>query len=118
MNTVKVPVLKLLETLKKNRATHIAEHAEAVKGYREKCITRMRENLTAAEAGGDPIVNLHGCYKPETHEKDYDRAISMLKWGVATEVELTVNEFEQYVNDEWQWQTNFKFVNSMCLSTK
>lgn len=116
MKTVKVSVVRLLSALKSNREKHIAEYNEAVKGYREQCIAKMKENLAKAEAGGDILVSLAGCYKPESHEKDYDHAISMCEWTTSPEVELSASEFQQYVNDEWTWQQSFKTVNAMYLS--
>jgi len=115
MNTVNVTVSKLLETLRKNRETHIAEYNEALKGYREACIAKLKENLDNAIAGKDFTTSIN-IYKPQSYEKDYSRAISMLEWSTETEVELSAREFDQYVNDEWQWAEGFKTVNSMYLA--
>lgn len=117
MDKIKVIVADLLKTIKANREKHIAEYKEALAGYRTTTIAKMKENLVAAEAGGELKTSINVA-RPESHEKEYDRAISMLTWTQDTVVELDVHDFDRFVNDEWSWQQNFKSVNSMYLTSK
>jgi len=117
MEKIKVLVADLLKTVKANREKHITEYNEAIAGYRTTCIAKMKENLAAAEAGDEIKTGLNVA-RPESHEKDYDRAISMLTWTQDTIVELGAHDFDRYVNDDWAWQQAFKAVNSMYLSSK
>jgi hypothetical protein len=111
MNTVRLNVADLLAKVKENREKHITEYKEAEQGYKEACIAKMKENLAKAEAGEDIITNL-GVVRPTNHEDDYDRLISMLTWTQDTVVELSVGDFDCYVNDKWHWKQSFVTTNS------
>lgn len=44
---------------------------------------------------------------PECHLEDYDRVINMLEFSVADKVELSANDFNAYVRNNWSWRASF-----------
>jgi hypothetical protein len=57
-----------------------------------------------------------GLVYPQDHSQDYDRAIRMMQASIYDEVELTVNEFDAYVLNNWEWKNNFLFSNSVYVA--
>jgi hypothetical protein len=117
MKIVRIDTLKLINTVRENREAHKKVYDEAMENYRKDAIAKMRENLAAAEAGGEikDSINLE---RPMNALKDYDRVIKMLEMSAEDTVELTENEFAQYVLDEWHWKStwvasNASYVKSM-----
>lgn len=44
---------------------------------------------------------------PQDHSRDYERAIKMMEASVYDEVRLSVDEFDSYVLNNWEWKDNF-----------
>ncbi len=111
---VTVKKAELLETIKTNHITHRKEHTEAVEGYRAKVIVRLETTLAGIKNGGnfDPheLLTLR---EPESHDKDYIRAIRMLEMSVADEVTISASQFAQFVLDDWAWKTEFHSTNAL-----
>jgi hypothetical protein len=114
MNHVIVKKERLLETLKANRETHRADFDLAWDGFREKAIanaTALVDSLKSA-CRGDAIELYLNLETPIDHTADYDRAIEMIDWEVGDEVQLTQNEFSQFVQDDWSWKRQFAMSNT------
>lgn len=107
MRTVKVNSDRLLETLKENRDKHIAAYNEAMVGFREDAIAAMEKNLNDAKMGGELLLYIHDIIKPVSYEDSYDTIIKMLEFSSESVVELTMQEFSQYVEDKWTWKQSF-----------
>jgi hypothetical protein len=109
MNTVRVAVPKLVQTMKENRDAHQKQFEEAIEGWREDVVTALTENLEAAKAGGEELDQYLSVRLPKPHNytEQYDRVIQMLEFGLAEEVELSSQEFSQYVMDNWAWKEQF-----------
>jgi hypothetical protein len=117
MKTVKIKVLDLLETVRENRIKHETEYKEALAIWRADCISKMKQNLEDAENNREVVTYIE-LQKPVDYIKDYDRLISMLEWTEDESVELGAHEFDQYVNDNWNWKEDFSILNSAYLSKK
>lgn len=64
-----------------------------------------------------------GLIYPQDHSQDYDRAIRMMEASIYDEVKLSVDEFDAYVLNNWEWKKNFLatnvgYVNSMRMKYK
>jgi len=116
MKTVTVKKEVLLEKLIENRAKHIEELGEAMAGWVKAAIKELQDEIDCLKkdpSDGDLHFNLS---KPVSHEKNYDIAISMLEMEVNDTVEIEVDEFQKYVNDEWDWSQSFKHLSSFYTS--
>lgn len=111
MEKIKAKKAEVLKALKTNRAKHIAEYKEALKGYRVKCAKLLEKELTKIEAGKK--FNMYfSVNEPQSYEKDYNLAIEMLEMDINDTVELTRNEFSNYIKDDWNWKNSFSVTNS------
>lgn len=112
MKSVKIETQKLLEVLKKNLETHKKDYEEALIGYRESSIKEMKAMLKQAQNGGE-IVHHVSTVMPISYAESYDTIIGMLEMTVDPSVELSMNEFQQYVEDKWTWKQSFLASTSM-----
>lgn len=106
MRSVKIKTQELLEVLRKNRETHQADFDKAIVGYREAVVKEIKTALRRAEEGKD-VNTLVSAVKPSNYVKSYDTVIRMLEMSSEDTVELTMQEFNQYVQDEWHWKQEF-----------
>jgi hypothetical protein len=58
-----------------------------------------------------------GLVYPEDHTQDYERAIRMMQSSVFKQVKLTVDEYDAYVLNNWEWKKNFLATNSFYVDT-
>lgn len=115
MNTVRVSVPKLVQTMKENRDRHQKQYEEALEGWQEDVITELTRNLEAAKADGvdlEQYLSVH-LPKPRNYTETYDQVIQMLEFGLAEEVELSSQEFSQYVMDNWNWKAQFSHTHQL-----
>jgi hypothetical protein len=97
---------KLLERLGENREKHRAIFESALEGYRSRAIVELDAMLEDAKAGRQ-IRRMVSLIEPEDHTEDYDRVIDMLEMSVNDEIEISAQEFAQYVRDDWAWKRAF-----------
>ena len=122
VKTVNVDVGRLKVTLQKNLETHKKEYKEAMEGYRDarqNAIQRVAEAATAAVANNTQETRkaLHEAYsafsrleRPQDHSSSYEQAIALMDWETNKTIELSINDFECYVRDSWDWQRSFKNI--------
>lgn len=102
MNTMKIPKEKLVTILVENRVKHRSLFLKAQEVYRELVIKELDFMLEEAKKGSTirRRVNLAA---PADHTEDYDKMLGLFALSSDTHVELTLNEYNQYVNDNWAW---------------
>jgi hypothetical protein len=115
MRVIKVNKRDLLGKLKENRQNHEADYRTALEGYRETAIETLEEFLSKVR-GGQTVEPYLGLQVPESHLEDYDRAIQMLEWHTEDEIEMTMEQFAQYVQDDWDWKQRWSTSNSGYLA--
>lgn len=106
MNEITVGKAKLMATLQANREAHAAIFRRAIERYRVLAIATFEDYVAQVKAG-KPVPRVLQLPIPEEHTEDYDRAILMLEWETYDEVQLTMVEFAQYVQDKWGWHAAF-----------
>lgn len=102
---------KLLVKLKENRDEHKRIYLEAVEGYRNSVaywLEKQRKQLDKVEDANLSTLDLLFRERLPTHHLNaYDNAISMLEWSEDESVVLTLEDFDRYVRDNWEWQRDF-----------
>ena len=111
---VKVKVEDLLLALRENRETHHSTFERAFEGYRKMVVAALEKNLAAAK-DGKKIVTVVRYQAPEDHTEEYDQVIQMLEMCEDETIEVTQEQFAQYVQDSWGWKHNFESVSTMYL---
>ena len=118
MKQVRVLKSKLLSILKKNRTDHREVFLQAQKTFRVVAIKALDEQLKAARKGRPFVLaSLVRLEPPEDHTVDYDRSIEMLEMSVDTEITVDEREFQNYVQDKWQWSRDWA-ANNMRYTSK
>ena len=114
MQSVTVKKGWLLGVVTENREKHHEQYEKAFAGYRRDCIKCLEDNLAALKDGSRERVFITET-APEDHTKDYDRVIAMLSASVDTEIDLDASEFDNYVQDDWNWKQNWVTSNTKYL---
>jgi hypothetical protein len=115
MKTVTVKKSELLQKVLTNRDGHRAQFEKAWQGYRDECVKLLIDNLDALKADKMHVVRFFE-QPPDDHTSDYNRVIAMLGMSVDENIELTQQEFQNYVQDDWDWKerwaaSNMKYTN-------
>jgi len=108
--TVRVNKAQLLETLKTNLEKHISMHATALETWKEtaaKRISLLPERILKGE-----IKDLYKAVesvndRPTSYAPSYEKVIRMLEFSVDDIIELESEDFDRYVNDNWEWKQTF-----------
>lgn len=112
MQSAKVEKLVLIKTLETNREKHREEYVEAEDSYRKSVIEWYEKQMQKAEEGEEFETYYEDEVAPVDHTSDYENILAMLQYTIDTEIQLTQQEFRQYVQDDWHWQGEFKMSAS------
>lgn len=109
MRSVKINKGELLKIVRDNQKKHVKEFNESVKDYKKAALKIAKEHVEMAKSGDlEQIAKIKSMpAKPNSYEKDYDRAIRMLELSVEDVIELEDDIFNQLVLDEWTWKHQF-----------
>lgn len=111
MDTIVVEKQRLVDILQVNRATHRQMFEEALAGYKKRAVELLEEHIERIKAGKVERVYV-ALPEPADHTDDYDRALANLEWTIFDTVELSAQEFDQYVRDNWRWKQEFLTTNA------
>lgn len=111
--TVTVKKKQLIETIKKNKANHIDEYAKAVESYMKEAHKQLAD-LKQQLLDGKTDIKLN-LVEPKNMEQNYNDILKMFEWEVKEEVELTQDEFKEYVLDQTDFAIEAKFSNTFYL---
>jgi hypothetical protein len=130
VKTLHVEKSRLLRALHDNLSKHRAEYLEAVEGYNATVDSLIRELTTVSahatpdrrKIGLEEIEAVHHKIqyldKPSNHSDSYEQAIAVMEWETRDTVELSINDFECYVRDNWTWMSSFKNSVSNYTSSR
>jgi hypothetical protein len=100
----------VLIKLQENREQHALDYEAAKAGYLETALEEV-DALTHKLMQGEVVALRSSLMVPECHLEDYDRAIQMLTWHHSDTIEITMDEFAHYVQDDWDWKGRWKLTN-------
>ena len=114
MKTVKIQKLVLKNILETNKKDHRSIFLEAQEKYREKVIAALDKQLSLARSGEkfDLHALFHEHIAPQDYTKEYNKVLRMLELSVDDVIELTSAEFENFVQDKWNWTSAWSASNS------
>ena len=105
----------LIAKIKENKEIHIKEFDEAIIAYKEEALKQLARQTSKVEEGGlDAKLDL---ITPVNNAENYDKILEMFTWDVRDEVELSQNEFLEYVQDETEFAVAAKFSNTYYSSS-
>jgi len=111
MQTVTIEKERLRAVLLANKTTHQLEYAEAMEGYREAFDKRLMAMRKELKKGGLPNPFISDLPKPSEHTNEYEQVLKMLDFSVDDTIELSHDDFANYVLDDWNWKQTFSTTN-------
>lgn len=135
---VEVNRKSLIDTLKKNKESHIKTYNESLTGYKKAATAKLKEDGLAAttqlekrlkqvEADieefdpekphefSDHFILIQQVVMtlpvPQSYAAEYEAAIDIAKWDVNDTMKLTFAEFQCFVRDEWDWKSEFLAIS-------
>jgi len=117
MKTVRVNKGELIQIITENKRKHRDLFSKAFDGYRLECIAILTENLNSLQKGICRAVIFHE-QAPEDHSEDYNTVLNMLNMSTDSIIELTHQEFQQYVEDNWNWRERWAASNMKYYAAK
>lgn len=113
--TIKVKKVKLIQQIKENKEVHIKEYEKAVVAYKEEALKQLNNEITRVKDGAlDAKLKL---VTPINNSDNYDKIIEMFEWEVDEFVELSQNEFLEYVQDETEFAKQAKISNAFYMGS-
>jgi hypothetical protein len=104
----------LQDLVEANKERHLATFDKAAEAYKTKVIERMEENLRDARRGKWPSTVI-ALAQPMNQSEDYKRILAMLSAMHAAgedKIELSEQDFNQYVLDKWSWKGHWSEINT------
>jgi hypothetical protein len=96
----------VLSILLENKQKHIKEYEEQINGWKEK-MEEFNGLMQEWVVKGGIDKRPHEPFKPQNFIDTYDKYINMLKHHVDMRINLAEFEFDQIVNDEFNWKGTF-----------
>jgi hypothetical protein len=108
----------LVEELTTNREKHLKEFEDLEAEYKRAVEVALTEAMETFGMDGtvperDFISRLP---VPRSHTEDYDAALKMMEMSQDTELELSENEFQTYVMDNWDWKREFAGASAFYMA--
>lgn len=110
MQKIKIKKSELLKKIKANYSKHMEDFHNAKVGYKQKVAVAVKKFYAKAVIdieNDKPAPHFSPFTFPANYESDYKTAINMLELSVDKFIELTREEFKNYVQDEWAWKAQF-----------
>lgn len=108
---------KLIDALKQHREQHKKDYEKAVRVYfrdLQKMVDAFDKDIAARKFRDDQYTQHH--QQPMDNTAEYDKHIGFLEMAAETELELTIEQYDCYINDEWDWISHTKILNATYSS--
>lgn len=102
MRTVRINKGDLLAKVTANRDNHRRMFEAAQEGFRDAVVAELDKMLADAKRGRRVRTSVE-LSPPIDQTPEYDRIILQLEMETRNEIELTDEEFANYVMDKWRW---------------
>ncbi len=105
----------LLPIVKENKEKHDNIYNAAVSGYWVKAEEILNTKLADVKEK-KKVDNVLGITFPVNYSDDYNRVIRMLELSADEKIDLSSNEFDSYVRNQWHWKNSFLSTNSTYMT--
>lgn len=110
---ITVDKAELIAKIKENKAAHIIAYDKAVEAYKVVAIKQLKAQIKEVNAGS--LKARLDLTTPVNNIDNYDKIIDMFKWEQNDKVELSQDEFNEYVQDETEISRHAMMSNTMYL---
>lgn len=112
--TVQISKAKLIKQITQNKDKHVELYGKAVEAYKINALKQLADLKSEAEKGNIKLsLNL---VTPIDNSKHYDEILSMFEWEERESVELSQQEFNEYVLDKTESSRHAAFSNMTYLA--
>ncbi|AWI53171.1 hypothetical protein DEH84_06820 [Aquabacterium olei] len=113
LKSIQVSKADLIAVVEANRTNHREEHQKAHAAWRSQQQSALSEaHAHLVNNGTLPDRGAILLPEPKSYEAEYSKALRMLHMSVADTIELSAQEYEELVEDNWHWQSAFKAVSA------
>lgn len=114
MKEVKVKKTDLLRHLMDQRDLHVEEHKQAMQNWRQKVVEKVSAEAERLSNDNEEVdlYFLTPLSKPTSYEEDYESAINICEWHEEEVMDLTFEQFSQWVEGNWRWRQDFLRSNA------
>lgn len=116
MRKIKINKEDLIVKIEENRRAHIEEYLNAVKAFKVEALKQLKELTKKVTKGETEKITLD-LVEPVNNEENYDKLLEMFEWEVDAIIELSHEEFQEYVQDETTTSFQASYSNSMYTSS-
>lgn len=108
--TIKVDTLK--KQLRGAKNEHIKKYEIALEEWAKRCLS-LTEEWQKKLKDNPKLFAESRCWgrslpsAPESHQKDYEKAIKILDFECKNTIVLSEKDYKQYLLDEWEWTRSF-----------
>lgn len=113
--TLKIKKADLIIRIMQNKENHIDNYKKAVKAYKKQALKQLNDLLL--EAANDRLNIRLNLTSPIDNSERYDDLIEMFEWEQDKILELSQDEFRDYVQDDTNFTREAMLTNSMYMST-
>ena len=109
---VTVKTSEIINMLNKHRDDHAKEYRDAVVGFHTKALEMLNEAI--ANVGEDVVVGdvRISLTAPVDNTEEYSKLIRMFSSNEEDTVELSASDWDMIAEDEWQWRSLSKTLNT------
>lgn len=108
---------EVLSILRANRDKHAKIVEEAKEGYLKRAREVLERELKKMQEATSPVAVTVFLNAPQDYTREYDVAIRMLELHTEPSVQLTSEQVQQLVVDDWGWKRQFLLSNSAYSET-
>jgi DNA-directed RNA polymerase subunit F len=109
--TVTVDKKQLIEKLTTNLKNHKKKYQQAYASWKKESIEALKKAIKNVENDKQLIGNILDVM-PQDKSDEYEDAIRMLEWDTNNTIELDQQQFNAFINDEWDWSQHWTTVNT------
>lgn len=106
---------RVLDTLRANKERHILEYKEQFKGWQD-AMQKHGDDLKDWAQNHSDKKQPSAPPRPADHLEDYDKLIQKLEHHVEENIEVEEYEFDQLVNDKFNWTRGWLLSNATYAS--
>ena len=122
--TSKYKLLFLISCLEKSLTEHKEEYLDAIVGYKQRCIEEINKYYSEVYevnrdfSEGFNVPSGLGLVVPDDCTKSYTKLISIFKAMQTEEIELTLDDANHIINNDWDFIQSASVSNSAYLKKK
>lgn len=110
----------LLEKVRQNRDKHVTDVGKMRAAYKAEVVKQLEQRAEDIKTGAIKLKQSHWTHfdieYPVSYEEVYDQVIEILSWTKDEEIELSAEQFRNWVMDRWDWSSRVAGTKAVYAS--